>query len=123
MAERQQEEKQNPAAAQAAEEHNRAGAPRHGKEPTLTEHVDLGPGLVRTPGCPVEDVKAPVGPVFADRVIVVTDSGTPRPAGKAHVAEHPTLSTYEGKLSGVDGQTVKANVPEDAQAAEGRSVV
>ena len=68
----------------------------------LTEHQDLGPGVVRTPGHVVEQPSRPPGPIFSDRVI--DNQGRP--------AQYPTLSTYEGPSKGVEGGQVKASVPE-----------
>jgi hypothetical protein len=103
MAEQRQADGPSRAAQQQAEEHNRAGRSERAKdEPLLTEHQDLGLGVVRTPGHPIETTTRPPGPVFSDRVI--DNRGRPAP--------HPTLSTYEGPSRGVEGGTVKADVPE-----------
>jgi hypothetical protein len=59
------------------------------KKQLMTHERDLGPGVVQTPGYPVEDAPALNG--IADRRI------------DAHgvVADHPTLSTYDGPQNGM----------------------
>lgn len=59
------------------------------KKVIYTHEQDLGPGVVRTPGYPVDDTAALNG--IADRRI--------DHLGK--VADHPILSTYSGPQNGV----------------------
>jgi hypothetical protein len=73
-------------------------------KPKLTDDLDLGPGVVVTPGYAVPERPANVGG-FGDRRIVVHEDGMARTAQNAkffteEVADHPIASTYEGAARG-----------------------
>lgn len=72
------------------------------KTVTFTHEQDLGPGVVRTPGYPVEDTEPRHG--IADR----------RVDKDGNVADHPILSTYDGPVS--PHVSVSADQPSDATA-------
>ena len=69
----------------------------------VSQEVDLGMGVIRTPG--YEDAPAPApapgGTVFSDR----------RVDAEGNVDDHPIASTFSGKLAGVKGGNVEAKPP------------
>jgi len=88
-------------------------------KPQLTDHLDLGPGLVVTPGYEVAPAPRTDGPTFSDRVLTVEiDSAALAREAAKHVTqifnEVPVLSTFEGPMSGLD---LKASVAPDVQPA------
>ena len=66
----------------------------------VSQEVDLGMGVIRTPGYEEEPAPAPAarGTVFSDR----------RVDAEGNVDDHPIASTFSGKLAGVKGGNVEA---------------
>jgi hypothetical protein len=80
-------------------------------DPQLTDDLDLGPGLVVTPGHAVAPKRQDEAPVFSDRRLAA--DGTP--------AQHPTLSTYEQGGAIGTAQPVPAPAYEPAPPASTES--
>ena len=69
----------------------------------VSQEVDLGMGVIRTPGYEEAPAPAPAagGTVFSDR----------RVDAEGNVDDHPIASTFSGKLAGVKGGSVEAKPP------------
>jgi len=93
-------------------------AEKQNDRPQLTDHLDLGPGLVVTPGYEVPPVRDPQS-AASDRVLTVrTDSVALAREAARHTEQVfydvPVLSTFAGPMSGLD---LKASAEPDVQPA------